>query len=222
MHTLKNCKILFADDDIEYNNSFSKTLSYFCDKVIVAYDGEEAYNLFLSNDCQIVIIDLQMPKLDGMNLAKKIREINEEVPIFIVTNYQDFESARMGYKYNLVDFLVKPVTFEVLLQTLEKCEKLINKLREEIIKLDNNCFYNKSTKTISVNEEVSKITNAEAIVLEHLIFKRGILVRTEEFESLFFDKQQSITSLKNIVYKLRQKLPKDLIKNFSKMGYLLK
>lgn len=222
MNSLKNCTILFADDDIEYNKSFSKTLSYFCDKVLVAYDGEEAFELFSVNSCDIVILDLQMPKLDGISVAKKIREKNESIPIFLVTNYQDFESARNGYKYNLIDYLVKPVTFEVLLQTLQKCEKLLNKYDENLIQLDINNFYNKSTKTITTNDTLVKITNAEAIVLEHLISKRGVLITTEEFESLFFENQQSIVSLKNIIYKLRKKLPKELIKNYSKIGYLLK
>lgn len=222
MNSLKNCTILFADDDIEYNKSFAKTLSYFCDKVFVAYDGEEAFELFSSHTCDIVILDLQMPKLDGISVAKKIREKNETIPIFLVTNYQDFESARNGYKYNLIDYLVKPVTFEILLQTLQKCEKLLNKYDENIIQLDINYFYNKSAKTITTNDSSIKITNAEAIVLEHLISKRGVLITTEEFESLFFENQQRIVSLKNIIYKLRQKLPKELIKNFSKIGYLLK
>lgn len=87
-----------------------------------------------------------------------------------------------------------------------------------ILFADDDVEYN---KTFSNNKDI-KLSNAESIVLEQLLLKKGTLITLEEFESLFSNNEQSITSLRNIIYKLRQKLPKEIIKNFAKIGYLIK
>lgn len=219
---LKNYTVLFADDDSEYSSRFSKTLSYFFKEVRTVDDGEEAYNNFIKSPSDIVILDLQMPKLNGLEVSQKIREINTTVPIFIVTNYQDFESAREGYKYELIDFLVKPVSFETLLSTLKRCETFLSEISNEIIEIEQDIFYDKSQKTITNNKVENKLTNSEIIILEYMLSNRGKIITTVEFENLLFNENQNSSSVRNIIYKLRQKISNDLITNISKVGYLFK
>lgn len=219
---LKNYTVLFADDDTEYSTRFSKTLSYFFKEVRTVNDGEEAYNNFVKHPSDIIILDLQMPKFNGLEVAEKIRVINDKVPIFIATNFQDFESARQGYKYELVDFLVKPISFETLLSTLKKCESLLSKINNGIIEIEKNIFYDKSKKILINDNKINTLTNSEIIVLEYMLKNRGKIITTIEFENFLFNENQNSSSVRNIIYKLRQKTSNDLITNISKVGYLFK
>lgn len=219
---LKNYTVLFADDDTEYSTRFSKTLSYFFKEVRTVADGEEAYDNFIKYSSDIIILDLQMPKLNGLEVAEKIRVINSTVPIFIVTNYQDFESARQGYKYELVDFLIKPISFETLLSTLEKCEFLLSKINNGIIEIEKNIFYDKSQKILMNDNIINTLTSSEILVFEFMLKNKGRIIETAEFENLLFNENQNSSSIRNIIYKLRQKIPNDFITNISKVGYKFK
>lgn len=219
---LKNYTVLFADDDTEYSIRFSKTLSYFFKEIRVVSDGKEAYNNFINHSSDIIILDLQMPKFNGLEVAQKIRAINDKVPIFIATNFQDFESARQGYKYELVDFLVKPISFETLLSTLKKCESLLSKINNGIIEIERNIFYDKSQKILTNDNKINTLTNSEIIVLEYMLKNRAKIITTLEFENLLFNENQNSSSVRNIIYKLRQKIPNNLIINISKVGYKFK
>lgn len=224
-HILKNYTVLFADDDEEYSSKFSKTLSYFFKEVRTANNGEEAYGSFVAKSSDIIILDLQMPQLNGLQVTQKIRRINKDVSIFIITNYQDFESARKGYEYELVDFLVKPVSFEVLLSTLKKCAKIISEKdnkRNQIIEIQKDIFYDKAEKIFKNKENIIRLSNSEIIIFEFMLKNRGTIIKTIELENLLFNKNQNNSSIRNIIYKLRQKLPKDLITNIPRVGYLLK
>ena len=218
---LKKYTVLFADDDKPYNDTFSKTLSYFFDKVICAYDGKEAFEKFCENSCNIVILDMQMPYFDGIEVATKIREKNKNIPIFIVTNFEDFDSAVKGYKCNLLDYITKPITFEILLQTLQKCEELLN-IDDLPIQLDGDKYYDKTTKTIIAPTYNKQLTNSESLILEYLLAKKGEIVESLVLENILYETDKSASGLKNVIYKLRQKIGENIILNVSKIGYMLK
>lgn len=79
-------------------------------KVTVAHDGEEGYNLAMKVKPDLLMLDIVMPKLDGMGLMKKIREDNnwgKDVPIIMLTNISDSETVSEAAKYQVYDFLVK-------------------------------------------------------------------------------------------------------------------
>jgi DNA-binding response OmpR family regulator len=145
------------------------------------------------------------------------------VPIFITTNYQDFSHAIEGYKYALLDYLVKPVSFEILVETLKRCEEILlqNRVKQQMT-IDASCRYDKSEKNLHIDDTMHHLPYGESLVFEYLISHRGKLVETLELENLLFEKELSPTGLKNIIYKLRQKLPPECIVNISKTGYLLK
>lgn len=218
---LKQCTVLFADDDKAYNDTFAKTLSYFFDKVICAYDGKEAFEKFCKNSCDIVILDMQMPHFDGIEVATKIREKNKNIPIFIVTNFEDFESAVKGYKCNLLDYITKPIAFETLLQTLQKCEELLN-LNDLPIRLDGDMYYDKTTKTVQTPTQDKQLTNSESLILEYLLAHKGEVVESLRLENILYETDKSASGLKNVIYKLRQKIGENIISNVSKIGYVLK
>lgn len=219
--TLKQCTVLFADDDVSYNQIFSKTLSYFFDKVFCAYDGKEAFEQFCDNSCDVVILDMQMPYFNGIEVANKIREIDKKVPIFIVTNFEDFQSAIQGYKCNLLDYISKPIAFETLIQTLEKCEQILN-LNDLPIQVGLDILYDKTQKIIQTPTSKQQLSNSESLVLEHLLKYKGQIVESSTLENILYETDKSASGLKNVIYKLRQKVGDNIVLNVSKIGYIIK
>ena len=119
---VKELKVLFVDDEKEFRNSTSLFLHKFFDNVTVCVDGEDALNEFtLSQDFDILITDIMMPKMDGLTLVEKIKELKPNIFTVIVS------ASRGGYKvdeslYNII--LQKPISFEDITMIMKKVSDL--------------------------------------------------------------------------------------------------
>ena len=118
--------VLITDDDIYVAKSLHvlidwEVLGY--NNVMDAQNGEEALSLFNTHNFDVVITDIRMPIMDGVDLCRKIRETNSETIIIFLSAYEDFETVRMAIQYNVTDYISKPVNAEkikALSRTLEK------------------------------------------------------------------------------------------------------
>lgn len=99
--------ILIVDDEIEYQNTMDIILSSKGYKIISASSGEEAINILHEHDIDLVITDLRMPNMSGTDLVSKVKEINREIDIIIVTAYGSIESAVEAIKLGAKSYFVK-------------------------------------------------------------------------------------------------------------------
>jgi two-component system, response regulator YesN len=92
------------------------------DEVICAYDGKEALDVILSVKPDVIVTDIKMPSMSGIDLIKKVKTIqNYEPKILIISSYSDFEYAREALKLNVYDYIVKPIDHEELIQKINLC-----------------------------------------------------------------------------------------------------
>ncbi|MEG1066184.1 MAG: response regulator, partial [Erysipelotrichaceae bacterium] len=145
-------KVLIVDDEKLIRITLKNIIDWEehdCEIVGLAKDGEEAYNMFLELNPQIIITDLKMPKLDGLELIKKVKAVNRNVQVAVLSNYNDFDLVRTAMKYGAFDYLMK-VTLEdeELIKTIEqmkaKCvrkdaelkvtqENMVNQLKQYLL-----------------------------------------------------------------------------------------
>lgn len=111
--------ILLVDDDSLILTTFCEMLAKHFKTVLQASDGEEAWELFLANQPDYVVTDIEMPLMDGIELLNKIKEHSPKVPVVLVTAY-DHEENR-NKKADL--FFAKPLRVKVLLQKLKELEE---------------------------------------------------------------------------------------------------
>ena len=97
-------------------------------EIIVAENGEQGYKKYLDYHPDIILTDIYMPKLDGLEMIEKIRETNQEVICLILTSYNYFNYAQKAIRLKVEDFILKPVDNETLKQSIYKC---INKIQEK-------------------------------------------------------------------------------------------
>ena len=102
-------KILIVDDEEVVRLSYARTLSAEDCKVEVAWNGKDALQIMGSNQCDVVLLDLRMPGMDGMTVLKAIKEKWPESEVIIITGYPTVESAKEAVSLGAYDYLAKPV-----------------------------------------------------------------------------------------------------------------
>ena len=123
-------KVLIADDErlirITLKNMIDwKALD--CEVIATAKDGEEAFHIFTDMQPEIVITDLKMPGMDGIDLISKIKEVNKNTQVIALSNYSDFEYVRDAMKAGAFDYLLK-VTLEK-----KELERIITQVKESCV-----------------------------------------------------------------------------------------
>jgi DNA-binding response OmpR family regulator len=217
---LKKLNILYVDDDEVLCSSTKNILSPLFNNVFIAENGEEAIEIFDNQKIHIVMMDVKMHNLSGIDVAKYMRDKDKNIPIFLVSSYTDVNELIEAIKLDLVDYIKKPFTFEKLLSTLFEClDKMKLKGNLKHI-LGENIFYDELSKKVFINNKDILLTKSEVKIIETLIKKRGQMVTYLEFINIL-DRELSESALKNIVYRLRSKLEGNAIKNLYNVGYML-
>jgi YesN/AraC family two-component response regulator len=142
---LYNLKVLYVEDEEFVREQLARFIKRRVGKLCLAADGEEGLVKFNEFDPDIVITDLKMPKIDGIEMAKKIRNIDEVCPIIITTAISDAESVIHTVDVGIDKYIVKPIDTKELVQAMEKAALKLYKMKakETII---NSMFLQKDTK----------------------------------------------------------------------------
>ncbi|MCX7012689.1 MAG: sigma-54 dependent transcriptional regulator [Candidatus Sumerlaeota bacterium] len=125
-------RILIAEDEDRLRRLFAMLLSNAGYKMSLAEDGEQALEMFGKSKPDVVLTDMRMPKMDGMTLLKKIKEVSPETPVIVITAYGAIEDAVEAMKAGAEDYLTKPIEEEQLKISIEKALKLKEILTENV------------------------------------------------------------------------------------------
>lgn len=145
---LKNSSLLLAEDEKNLRDSFAKVLLLYVDKVYTASDGEEALILYNEHHPDIIITDVKMPKLNGLELIKRIRKENHDIPIIVTSAYTDKDFLLDSIKLSLVDYVVKPIKEGDLTRLLQSSANLLLEKSKTIVKINMTSFYDYTNKTV--------------------------------------------------------------------------
>jgi DNA-binding NtrC family response regulator len=110
-------RILIADDEEGIRESLNLILADEYD-LVFARDGEEAFAKLRNESFELALLDLKMPKLDGLDVLKRLKGINATTPILILTAYQSIELAKEAIKLGALDYLPKPFEREQILNAV--------------------------------------------------------------------------------------------------------
>ena len=142
-----NYTILYVEDDEQTRANIASFLRMKYKRVLEAKDGVEAYELYLSEEPDLILTDIEMPNMNGFELIKKVRDKNSDIPIVITSAYSNRKKLLTAVKLNIVDYIIKPISRSSLREVLETATKKIvatfdisayNKLLEAIVIFDTN------------------------------------------------------------------------------------
>ena len=218
---MKNLTILYVEDEETIIEKYAYFLEACCQTLHLARDGEEAYELYRKHKPQLIVMDLQVPKLNGIGLAKKIREKDDEVQLIALTAYSDREILLEIVDLNFSSYLIKPIGRSDLMDALLKVSRKIDKGHN--IHLPYGCLWDDKSKTLFWDDQSVVLTKRETKLCELLVEKNGAACSDDEIFFYAwgddFDKTVTNASIRTLVKNLRKKIPKELIKNQYGVGY---
>ena len=219
---LKDFKILFVEDEKKIREHLTNTLKYLVEEVREASSGIEGLHILDEFCPDIIITDLEMPEMNGIEFIKEIRKTDRNVCIIVLTAYTDNEYLLELIDMHIEHYIVKPMNFEKLLDVLQKCEQSIieQKNIQHLLPLDYS--YDENKKILTYKNELIKLTKKEILFLE-LLFKNSFrIVSYDEIENYVWgESAMTDNSVRSLIKNLRRKLPINLIENLSGIGYKL-
>ncbi|WP_024955308.1 response regulator [Sulfurospirillum arcachonense] len=219
LEQLSNYTVLYAEDDEGVRNSVAEMLNLLFKKVYIAKNGEEAYALFLEKSPHIIITDIKMPIINGIELAKKIRQSDENIQIIVISAYTQVDYMLDAIDLSLMKYIVKPITETKLCEALEKFLQL--QKNSNTIHLVDSWVYDSSNKTIRNEQTEYELTKKESSLLELLLSKKSVLTYEEIEMELWPDETMSLNALRLLMKNFRKKLPEGYLKNIQSIGYKL-
>ena len=117
----KKIKVVFAEDEEETRHNIVSYINnrYNCE-IIEACDGKEAWDAYVLHQPSLLITDLSMPEMDGLELIQKIRAVDKKLQIIVVTAHTEDDKLEIANSLNLIDYHVKPLKRNVLTSSLDK------------------------------------------------------------------------------------------------------
>jgi len=224
---LKTISLLYIEDDSDIQEIYLDTIKDEVDTVHLASDGEEGYNSYLSLKPDIILLDINMPKLDGLSLAKKIRETDTDVKIIITTAYGEQDNLLQAIELYLVKLILKPIDPNALKEALIKAKNEIfienKEIKENIFILNNDATWHFDSEKLYENNIEIKLTKNERRLLKLLSTnKNKVFTFFEIFNHIShddFDKEYDANQVRALVKLLRKKVPKESILNIYGEGY---
>ena len=216
----KNIKILYVEDDEVARENGIEYLQNFFEQIYEASDAIKALQLYEKYQPDIIITDIQMPKLNGLEFVKRIRQKDKKTQIIIITAFCDKDYLLKAIELGLVKYLVKPVCEKEFEEALFLCVNSLQNNESNIIKLDENSYFDIFNKNLLINEEIIKLRTKEILFLELLIKNKNRYVSYEEIENyVWSDSVMTKDALKTLVKNIKIKISKDLILNLTNSGY---
>jgi len=218
----KNIKVLYVeDDDIARENGVEYLENYF-DTIYEASDAISALKLYEEYSPDIIITDIQMPKLNGLEFIQRIRQKDKKIQVIVISAFCDKEYLFKAIELQLVKYLVKPVKEKEFEEALFQCVESISTDSNNIVKLNENSSFDTYNQTLVIDNEIVKLRTKELHLLTVLSKNKNRFVTYSEIENcVWCDSAMSKDALKTVMKNLKAKLPKDSILNLSGTGYKL-
>ncbi len=216
---LSNFTVLYAEDEAGIRENISEMLSLFFKRVFLAKDGIEAYELFLEKKPDLLITDIKMPLMDGIELAKKVRLKDPKTQILIVSAHTEVDYMLDAIELSLVRYIVKPITETKLIDALNKF--IISKENTGVIEFSDGWFYDLDQKQIRHEDDVFDLTKKEVKFLDMLLERDSVITYEEIEVQLWEGEYMSLNALRLMMKNFRKKLPKGSLKNIQSIGYKL-
>ncbi|ECP6446731.1 response regulator transcription factor [Campylobacter jejuni] len=218
----QECKeliILVVEDEIKTRESMINILSERFSKVIGAQNGDEGLKKFKKFKPDLVITDIAMPIMDGLDMAREIKEISDDVSIVVLSAYSEKERLLRSIDIGIDKYLIKPVDIEELFKVLDYLigEKIEANM---LVKISEEYQFNKTKRTLIYSGEEIVLTKKELAFISLLLKQPGALVLHEDIKkNVWIGEHVSDTAVRTFIKRVRDKVGEDFIKNVPSLGY---
>jgi DNA-binding response OmpR family regulator len=218
---LADKRVLYAEDEAGIRENIAEILKLFFMDVVTVKDGLELLDEMALNRYDVLILDISMPRMDGLEAVKTLRDNHSDLPIIITSAHSTQEYLWRAVELKITKYLTKPHTRESLIGALEQAALELTGHRNQPVRLGENLHYSPCRKSLRTPEGERPLTLHESRLLEFLLQHLRCTVTFEEIgDYLWGYDLPSKEAIKSLVKELRKKIGKDRIRSVYGIGYL--
>jgi len=213
-------KVLYVEDDeIARENGIEYLENYF-EYIYEASNALTALKLYEKYQPHLIITDIQMPKLNGLEFIQRIRQKDNKVQVIVISAFSNKEYLFKAIELQLVKYLIKPLKEHEFQEALNLCIESINNDSSNIYKLNSDYTFDIFNSTLVCKDEIVKLRTKEIDFLTLLLKNKNRYVTYSEIENYVWNESSmSKDALKTLVKNIKTKIPKEMILNLSGTGY---
>jgi len=214
-------KILLLEDEYSLRISVEEFLSDIGYEVDGFMDGVEAYDAIYDTSYDILLLDVNVPSMNGFELLRKLREDNITIPAIFLTSLTDMEDLKEGYKRGCCDYIRKPFDLEELELRIDQALASYLQNSGSLIELGSNLLYDLKKSKLTQNGEEIVLRKTEKELLEVLLKNKNSIVSTQMFQDEVWGEYVEPATIRVQLNNLKKKLPEDIIQNRRGLGYII-
>ena len=200
-------RILVAEDERELSNALAAVLKHNNYSVDTVYDGADAYGFALSGNYDGIILDIMMPKMDGLEVLSKLRSSGINVPVLLLTAKSEVEDRVKGLDAGADDYLTKPFAMSELLARIRAMTRRSSQLSSNELSFGD-ITLSRSTYELVGEKGSVRLGSKEFQMLEYMMTNPNMLISTEKFmEKIWgFDSETEMSVVWVYISYLRKRL----------------
>ena len=220
-------RLLVAEDEKNLNKTLTERLTKIGDCVDNCFDGEDALYYIENTRYDGIVLDIMMPKMNGIELLKTIRERKNLIPVLLLTAKDTDEDIVAGLDAGANDYLTKPFSFEVLCARIRAMLRIKENVTAAIMEVADLCV-DTTQRVVKRGDDVIELSSKEYSILEYLVRNKGIVVSKEKIEENIwnYDFEGSSDVIKVYMHHLRKKIDdnydKKLLHTIKNVGYVVR
>ncbi len=220
LNILSDKRVLYAEDERGVAKNIIEILEIYFGSVKYVEDGKDALKEFDESGYDVLIFDIFMPNLDGIDAIKAIRKRDKKIPIIIISAHTEQEYLWRAIELKITKYLAKPCGADEIISALKSVSEELSDHKESI-EVYENCIYRPYLKSVKSSDTEYKLSKNESRLLEYFLkHKNRVITYDTIYNYLWSVDLPSKDAIKFIVKELRKKLgKKDIIENIYGMGY---
>jgi DNA-binding response OmpR family regulator len=217
--SLSSLVVMFVEDESDIREALSSAIEDEFAKLVTARDGEDGLKKFKKYKPDIVVTDISMPIMDGLEMAKAIKAISREIPVVVLSAFSEKERLLKAIDIGIDKYLIKPIDPDELMETL------VSIARErfatgEVIEIGSGYQFDKAKRVLVRQGEVISLTKKELLFISLLVKHLGTFVLHEEIKrSVWANKSVSDAAIRTFIKRVREKAGRGFIRNVPGLGY---
>lgn len=218
--------ILFVEDELEIRKNYIEFLKRHYEKVFEASSAEEGYSIYKKYKPHIMIVDINLVQMNGLELVREIRAVDQNVKVIVLTANSSKDFLLDAVDLKLTKYLIKPISRSELKGALELAkDEIINYsiTSRQIVILKDNYTWSQTQKELFKGDLSIKLTGQEKKILSLFFNNQNVNISYEKISDEIWDEYDSkkIDAIKTAMKQIRKKLPHNTIKNIYGYGYTL-
>lgn len=214
-------KILLLEDEYSLRVSIEEFLTDIGYEVDGFSDGEEAFHAVYDKSYDLLLLDINVPTINGLEMLQKLRQDEKDVPAIFLTSMRDMGALKEAYKRGCCDYMRKPFDLEEL--ELRIAQALAKNSADEssLISISCDIVYDMKKSKLMQNDQEIILRKTEKDLLEVLIKNKNAIVSTQMFQDEVWGEYVEPATIRVQLNNLKKKLPDSIIQNRRGLGYII-